>query len=124
MKRPFVSRASESRGPAYRPTSGTIQVAEDIIPIAELKARLSEMVRSLDSRRPLIITLNGKPAAVLMAPREFDRLTSQARVIAAVNEGLSDIEAGRVFDAEEVFDELEAEFARPPKSPRKKRAKG
>lgn len=114
MKTVFGSRASEPSR-VYSPGTRTLQVAEDILPIATLKAHLSDVVRSLDRRRPLIVTLNGKPAAVLMSPREFDQLTYQARVVAKVNTGLADIEAGRVRDAEHVFDELEAELAPVPR---------
>ncbi len=114
MKSVFGNRAAE-RVPACSSGPRTLQVAEDILPIATLKAHLSDVVRSLDHRRPLIVTLNGKPAAVLMSPREFDQLTCQARVVAKVNTGLADIEAGRVRDADDVFDELEAELAPAPR---------
>lgn len=110
MKRSFGGRASESGAPTYTPSAHTFQVAEDIVPIAALKAHLSDVVRSLDSRRPLVVTLNGKPAAVMMSPREFDALSARARVAAKVSAGLADIDAGRVRDADEVFDQLEAEL--------------
>lgn len=109
-KKAFTPRAAEPAS-AYVPGSRTFQVAEDIIPIAELKAKLSEVVRGLDTRpRPLVVTLNGKPAAVVMSPREYDRLTDQARVIAAVNEGLADEAAGRTYSMEQVISEIEAEI--------------
>lgn len=39
----------------------TMQVAEDIVPIGEFKAHLSERIRDLRShRRPLVVTQNGK----------------------------------------------------------------
>lgn len=110
MKRSFGGRASESGAPTYTPSAHTFQVAEDIVPIAALKAHLSDVVRSLDSRRPLVVTLNGKPAAVMMSPREFDALSARARVAAKVSAGLADIDAGRVRDADDVFDQLEAEL--------------
>jgi prevent-host-death family protein len=114
-KKAFASRASEGKSAPYTAASRSFQVSEDIMPIAELKARLGDVVRGLDDRRPLVITLNGKPAAVLMSPREFDRLTYHARFVAAVNEGLADVDAGRTHDAEEVFDQLEAKFGPVPK---------
>jgi len=117
VKQPFPTRASEPSGPRYTPSS-TFQVAEDIIPIAELKARLSETVRSLEDRaRPLVVTLNGKPAAVVMSPRAYDRLVYHQRVADAVNEGLADIEAGRVISHEEMKRRVERRYG----SLRKKR---
>jgi len=51
----YRSKASEREGPTYRSESRTFQTAEDIIPIAELKANMSEIVRGLDDRpRPLV----------------------------------------------------------------------
>src|SRR2546428_1756 len=73
-----------------------IQVSEDILPIASFKAHASEVVRSLRTRgRPMIITQNGRPAAVLLSPEEFDRLTYRERFRAAGREGLADAQAGR-----------------------------
>jgi len=100
-------RAGERQGPTYRAESRTFQTAEDIIPIAELKANMSEIVRGLDDRpRPLVVTLNGKPAAVVMSPREYDLLSYRSRFVEAVNEGLADTEAGRTVDGEQVVTEL------------------
>src|SRR5215467_14354014 len=91
-------RAGEGPAPAYQARSRSFQTAEDIIPIAELKANMSEIVRGLDDRpRPLVVTLNGKPAAVVMSPREYDLLSYRARFLDAVNEGLADVHAGRTY---------------------------
>ena len=79
------------------------------MPIAELKAKLGEVMRGLDARRPIVITLNGKAAGVLMSPREFDRLTYERRFVEVLRERLADADAGPLLDGEEVFAELEAE---------------
>src|SRR5215467_11121091 len=105
------SRAGEAAGPAYRSAAQAFQTAEDIIPIAKLKANMSEIVRGLHERpRPLVVTLNGKPAAVVMSPREYDQLSYRGRFIDAVNEGLADVRAGRVVDGDTAVAELLAEI--------------
>jgi prevent-host-death family protein len=113
-KATFQVRASAQAGQRMRSpvtASRTFQTAEDIIPIAELKAQMSEIVRGLDERpRPLVVTLNGKPAAVVMSPREYDQLAYRARFVAAINEGLADVESGRTVDAERAFAELDDEL--------------
>lgn len=113
----YASRAEEAAGPRYhaesryRVESQAFQTAEDIIPIAELKANMSEIVRQLDARpRPLVVTLNGKPAAVVMSPREYDRLAYQSRFIDSVAAGLADVQAGRTYDGEEAVAELLGEL--------------
>ena len=107
----YGSRAAETTGPTYRVGSQAFQTAEDIIPIAELKANMSEIVRELGERpRPLVVTLNGKPAAVVMSPREYDQLSYQSRFIDSLAAGLSDVQAGRTFDGEEAIAELRADL--------------
>ena len=89
----------------------SVQVSRDILPVGELKTHTSRVLRQLrTSRRPIVITLNGKPAAVLITPEEFDRLYERERFVEAVGKGLADAEAGRVVDDEVLSGELDAEF--------------
>src|SRR5262245_33877658 len=91
-------RAAE-RQATYQVGSRTLQTAEDIIPSAEVEAIMSGIVRGLDERpRRLVVTLNGKPAAVVVSPREYDQLSYRARFRDAVSDGLADVQAGRTVD--------------------------
>jgi prevent-host-death family protein len=75
-----------------------LKMSKDLVPIATFKAKASELVRQLRRRkRPFVITLNGRAAAVVLSPEDFDRMTGEARFVAAVREGLDDSEAGRVI---------------------------
>ena len=100
----------------YRSNHGSesvLRVAEDIVPIAEFKAHLSERIRDLRTHgRPLVVTQNGKAAAVLLTPEEFDRLRNQARFVAAVQDGADDLAAGRVVSDEELGRRLDARFGK------------
>ena len=62
------------------------------------------------AKRPVVITQNGKPAAVLITPEDFDRLQETTRFITAVREGFADSEAGRLVDDAALTRELDAEF--------------
>jgi prevent-host-death family protein len=55
-----------------------------------------------ERRRPVVITQNGRPTAVLVSPEDFDDLTEERRLVAAVSDGLADVEAGRVVADEEL----------------------
>ncbi len=91
-----------------------VQVSQDILPVGELKTHTSRILRRLrDAQRPIVITLNGKPAAVLITPEEFDRLYERERFVEAVGRGLADAEAGRVVDDDVLSGELDAEFGKP-----------
>ncbi len=88
-----------------------IQIADSIIPLADFKAQASRLFRRLrEEQRPLIITQNGKPAAVLITPEEFDRMEERNRFLEAVREGLADSAAGRLIDDEELGAELDAQL--------------
>lgn len=81
----------------------TLSISEDILPLGQFKAHASRLLNGLKaSNRPLVITQNGKPAAVVLSPAEFDRLTAQAHFVAAVQAGLEDERAGRVIDDAEL----------------------
>lgn len=85
--------------------------AEDTVSVGELEGHLTETIRQLRGRgRPLVVTQNGKAAAVLLSPEAFDRLTAQARFVAAVQVGLADQEAGRVVEDDELDRRLDARF--------------
>jgi prevent-host-death family protein len=88
-------------------------VADDIVPIGEFKAHASQMLKRVrSSNRPLVITQNGKPSAVLITPEEFDALSERQRFIASVEQGLRDVEAGRTMTTEELRRRLRDRFKR------------
>lgn len=86
----------------------SIQVSEDIVALADVKANLSQILKDLDhKKRPLIITQNGRPAGVLLSTHDFDRMQEKINFMAAVEEGLSDAKAGFVLDDDELDKLLE-----------------
>ncbi len=89
-------------------------ISEDILAIGEAKAQLSQVLRRLrESQRPIVITQNGRPAAVLITPEEFDRLRELDHFLEAVHEGLADAEAGRVVDDDALTKELDIALGSP-----------
>lgn len=78
-----------------------LSVASDIIPIGELNAQASRLLRHVSqTQRPLVITQNGRPAGVLLSPAEYDRLHTQERFLESVAAGIGDADQGRVVDSE------------------------
>lgn len=89
-----------------------LRVSDDIVPVSELKSRVSEWLRRVaESGEPLVITQNGKAAGVLLAPRSYDRLVERAHLVAAVEQGLGDSEAGRLRPHDEVVAEARRRIA-------------
>ena len=80
-----------------------INISRNIISLSDFKNRASKMLIVVQSsHRPIVITQNGKAAAVLLAPADFDALTERARFIDAVEAGLADAQEGRVLADEEL----------------------
>jgi len=89
----------------------SIQISEDIFPLGQFKTHASKVLRNLhEKNRPIVITQNGKPAAVLLTPEEFDRLSKQERFVTAVKEGLQDVKTGNIISDKELSATLREEF--------------
>lgn len=88
-----------------------VRISQNFVPVSEFKAQAAEWLRKLgESGAPLVVTQNGRPAGVLLSPEAFDELTERARFVVAVNEGLADVEAGRVHSDAAVTKRMAARF--------------
>lgn len=93
-----------------------LHIAEDVVPVGHFKVHAAQLLRRLRADgRPLVITQNGRPAAVLVTPEDFDRLSEQALFRTAIQEGLADAEAGRVCENDDLTARLDARYG--PKKP-------
>jgi antitoxin YefM len=84
-----------------------ISIANDIVPIAEFKSSISRWFNNLQNTgHPLVITQNGKPAGVLLSPRDYDELVYQKSFLDSVVRGISDAESVRTYRADEIREAL------------------
>lgn len=86
------------------PEPGPVSASE----LATEAAALVKRVR--DTGQAIVVTDGGRPAAVLVTTEEFAAYREHRCFVDAVNEGLADVEAGRVLTTDEVEASLEAEF--------------
>ena len=87
------------------------RISEDFVPVSEFKAKAADWLRRLSATdAPVVVTLNGRPAGVLLSPHSYDELTERARLVAAVEEGVADADAGRVHTHAEVARRMQARF--------------
>ena len=82
------------------------------LPLSEAKARLSQLVADLEvNEEELIITRNGRPAAVLMSADEFASWQETREIqrdpvlMREIKQGLKQLEKGQRFTFAEVFGE-------------------
>lgn len=88
------------------------------VPVRELRANLSSLLDEVSDRRDhVLVTRNGVPAAALVPIDEYEALEETAEIlsdpaaIAALEEGLGEIERGETVTLAELRQELAA--ARP-----------
>ena len=85
----------------------TINISQDIIPVGEFKTGISKWLRSIrDKKHPVVITQNGRPAAVLITPEEYDKLTYTKIFTESINRGINDITRGDVYTTSEIKDKV------------------
>jgi prevent-host-death family protein len=88
-----------------------LHIAEDIVPLGEFKTHAARVLRRVrEAARPIVITQNGRPAAVLLAPEEFDRLVGRPRFSGVDQSGLADPEAEDSVDQEDLASLLTKPF--------------
>lgn len=81
------------------------------VSIRELAEDAASLVRRVrDSGESIMVIEDGEPAAVLVSTAELALLREQYRFVSAVEEGLADVEAGRVMTTDELKQSLEAEL--------------
>jgi len=80
-----------------------------IVPFTEARSGLTELLDEIERvHEHVVITRNGRPSAVMMAPDEYDSLIETLEVladheaIADLAASQDDVDAGRVFDLEDV----------------------
>ena len=88
----------------------SIQIEKDIISLSNFRASYKEYIDSLkEGNRSIVLTQNGKAAAVVLSPQEYDQLKQQQEVMNLIASRLQEI-ANRQFveDEEAMWDELES----------------
>jgi prevent-host-death family protein len=92
-----------------------INIAEDIIPIGEFKTHASEYLRKMHrTRRPMVITQNGRPAAVVLTPAEFEELGYREFVKAKIKAGIESSEKGPNRSLDEVATRVKEKIRKAP----------
>jgi len=86
-----------------------VQIADGIVPLGEFKAQAAKLLKRVgESGKPMVITQNGRPAGVLVSPKEYDRIVERQHFLESIAAGLADAEAGRVIDTAELRKRLQA----------------
>jgi antitoxin YefM len=89
-------------------------LSEDIVPIGKFKTHASRILRHIhQTRRPLVITQNGKPSAVVLTPESFEDLAYREFVRLKVKAGIARSEKEGTYSTSEVRRRLAARVRSP-----------
>ncbi len=91
-----------------------MDITRDIQPMTAFRNHSAEFMLHLkETGRPVILTVNGRAAAVVQDAEAYQHLLDLAAEASAqegIRQGLEDLANGRVRPASEVFNEIRAEY--------------
>lgn len=86
-------------------------LSQDIIPISDFRKKTASYLDDIRSRgRTVVLTQDGRSAAVVMSPETFERMEYEREFFSAIAKGEKEIQQGRGTPHEEVFRKLFRRF--------------
>jgi len=84
-----------------------ISITEDIRSITDLKRNTNSVLDQIHkTKRPVILTVNGKAEAVLVDAREYEKITNAFNLLKIIAPAEEDVKEGRFTRAEDFFREF------------------
>lgn len=87
-----------------------LDITKDIQSLTTFRRRSGDFIKQLrKSKRPVVLTVKGKAAAIVQDAEAYQRLLDIAACADAeegIRQGLDDVARGRTRPAKEVFDEI------------------
>ena len=85
-----------------------MNISRDIKPVTYLKARAADLLKQInETHRPVVITQNGEPRAVLQDPESYENMRNAIGLLKLISLGEEDIKDGKSKSQEEVFANIE-----------------
>ena len=89
-----------------------LDITKDIQSLTTFRRRSGDFMKQLrKSKRPVVLTVKGKAAAVVQDAEAYQRLldiAARADAEEGIRQGLGDVKEGKMRPAREFFDEFEA----------------
>ena len=80
----------------------------DIKPVSYLKSRAKDMLNQVnDTHRPIIITQNGEPRAVLQDTESYENMRNAIGILKLISLGEEDLRKEELKSQDDVFTDLE-----------------
>src|SRR6056297_2220309 len=93
----------------YLRTGGNnMNITSDIKPVTYLKSHAADLLNQInETHRPVIITQNGEPRAILQDPKSYEDMRNAIGLLKLISQGEDDVRNGHVKAQEKVFKEIE-----------------
>jgi len=97
-----------------------LDITKDIQSLTTFRRRSGDFMKQLkQTRRPVVLTVKGKAAAIVQDAKAYQRLldiAARADAEEGIRQGLDDVKQGKIRPAREVFKDFEARHGilRPP----------
>ena len=94
-----------------------LDITKDIQSLTTFRRRSGDFMKQLKkSKRPVVLTVKGKAAAIVQDAEAYQRLldiAARADAREGIRQGLKDAKQGKIRPARKVFDEFEARHGIP-----------
>jgi prevent-host-death family protein len=85
-----------------------MHIVSDIRPVTYLKSKAADLLKQInDTHRPVIITQNGEPRAVIQDPQSFEDMRNAIGILKLISMGEEDIKNGALLEQAAVFKNIE-----------------
>ncbi len=85
-----------------------MNITNDIKPVTYLKSKAADLLTQInETQRPVIITQNGEPRAVLQDPKSYEDMRNAIGILKLISQGEADIRNDKINSQEDVFKDIE-----------------
>jgi len=85
-----------------------MSISQDIRPVSYLKSRSADILKQVnETHRPIIITQNGEPKAVLQDTESYENMRNTIGLLKLLTMGEEDIRKGNTLVQAQVFQTIE-----------------
>lgn len=80
-----------------------VRLTDGVVPLAAFKTQASRFLRqAAETERPIVITLNGRAAGVLISPAVYEELRRDRDLFEMAARGMESLDAGKFVEQEAV----------------------
>ncbi len=85
-----------------------MNISQDIKPVTYLKSKAADLLKQInETHRPVIITQNGEPRAILQDPKSYENMRNAIGLLKLISQGEDEIRSGRSKSQQDVFEDIE-----------------